>query len=316
MRVRSSLLLILVVATTAACGQRYDARYALGDDGTPPPMQQPAPQDAPAQPAAAVEAAPEAEATPAAPEVTTAAPEEVTAATEPPEPVYEEQTPQATVETVWIPGYWHPEGAGWTWYVGEWRSAPAGHVYAEPHYGRVGTRVVYVRGYWRSSNVVARSYGGTRIIFVRPTRPADYSARYHRPIRGVSGLPAGARLETRYRPVYIAHTPRAAQAPVARVSPEPARARTEAPVAGTTPTTTSARMPQERPGNPTPTRGHDDSLAARTPTRVAVQAPAPAPAPARVVIAAPLPAPAAAPAPKAPAQPPSTPASAAKKKRS
>lgn len=180
MRLQVSLFVLLLAASSMGCHQRRHARYALNDDGAAPPLQQPIPQEEqPAQPQAAAEEPAPVEDTTPPPEVPAAPPPEVTAESEPPEPVYEEQTPQAAPATVWVPGYWHPEGPRWTWYVGEWRAAPVGHVYTEPHYSRVGTRIVYLHGYWRPTTVVVHQYTGTRIVFVRPGRPNDFSSRYH-----------------------------------------------------------------------------------------------------------------------------------------
>ena len=291
MRLPSALVLLAIAAGAAGCGQ-HPARYALNDDGAPPPMEPqqlppPAvPQDAPPAPAEEPDATP-------APEVSTTAPEELTIATEPPEPVYEEPTPQPAATTIWVPGYWHAEGRGWTWYVGEWRSPPPGHVYSEPHYVRVGHRVVYVRGYWRAAATPPRSYGGTRIVFVRPQRPTDYNVRYQRPIRNVSGLPAGARLEPRYQPAPIVHKPRPVRVVAAPAAPA------SAPVV-----VTSAPLHVVRaPAPPPPER-------VAPPSSVVVAAP-PAP-PSSVVVAAPPapPPPAAAPV-KSPA-----PSTVTKKKKS
>ena len=230
MRFRSSLLLVVIgvcSASTVGCGGRHyhHQQYPLPEPGAAPaPVAQDAPQDGSQDPnAVATTDEPEAP----APEVPITPPEEVSEATEPPEPVYEEQTPQPKPQTVWVSGYWHPEPTGWTWYVGQWHAPPAGHVYVEPYYERVGPRVVYVRGYWHPGPVAPRTYGGTRIVFVRPARPVDYHATYHRPIRGGAGIPPGQRLDTSYRVVTITHRPAPARpvGPVARVSNEPSRAR-------------------------------------------------------------------------------------------
>jgi hypothetical protein len=200
------LLLALGSLSTVGCHHRHHHARSVYDEQAMAP-QQAAPADAPqASPQeAAVAPAPVEVASAPAPEIVATAPEESSQPTEPPEPVYEEPTPQPSTETIWVGGYWHPEGSGWTWYNGQWRSPPPGHVYVEPYYERVGSRVVYVRGYWHAGQVTQRAYGGNRIVFVKPTRPADYNPSYHRPIRGVEGLPAGARLGSSYHVVPITH---------------------------------------------------------------------------------------------------------------
>jgi hypothetical protein len=67
----------------------------------------------------------------------------------------------------------------WGWHWGRWTPAPAGRVYVEPYYERVGGRVVYVRGYWGPPNAPRRSYGGERIRFATPVRPANYHRGEH-----------------------------------------------------------------------------------------------------------------------------------------
>ena len=108
MRLPTSLLVLLLAASAVGCHHRRHARYALDDDGAAPPLQQPIAQEE-QPPQGAVEEPPVAEDTTPPPEVPQAPPPEVIAETEPPEPVYEERTPQAVPDTVWVPGYWHPE---------------------------------------------------------------------------------------------------------------------------------------------------------------------------------------------------------------
>jgi hypothetical protein len=134
----------------------------------------------------------------AAPEVTTADPEEVVATTEPPDPVYEERVDAPGPGYGWVGGYWGWTGSDWVWYPGRWLPAPEGRVYIEPYYERVGPNIVYVRGYWGPHDAPYRSYGGDRIRFAAPMRPADY--RRGEPPRVVHSVGArpGSRPMTAY----------------------------------------------------------------------------------------------------------------------
>ena len=169
-----------------------------------------------------------------APEVTSADPEEVTATTEPPDPIYEEQATMPGPGYVWVGGYWGWTGSDWGWYSGRWLTAPEGRVYVEPYYERVGTNVVFVRGYWGLRDAPRRSYGGERIRFAAAVRPADYrrgeSARFER--RG--GSPPGTRPAGFYeratgqaRPLPRATTPTYSRASSHEPEPAHAEAKTE-----------------------------------------------------------------------------------------
>jgi len=129
----------------------------------------------------------------AAPEVTDGDPEEVTATTEPPDAVYEEQPDSPDPTYIWVGGYWGWTGADWGWYPGRWMGAPEGRIYIEPYYERVGGNVVYVRGYWGTHERVRRSYGGDRIVFGRPVRPANYRRGEPVRIERRAGLRPGSR---------------------------------------------------------------------------------------------------------------------------
>jgi hypothetical protein len=120
-------------------------------------------------------------------------PEEVTATTEPPDPVYEQQTDSPNPGYVWVGGYWGWNGVDWGWNWGRWESPPAGNVYIEPYYERVGDRVVYVRGYWGRPDAPRRSYGGERIQLVVAARPANYHRGEHGVVEHRAGPPPGKR---------------------------------------------------------------------------------------------------------------------------
>jgi hypothetical protein len=127
------------------------------------------------------------------PEVTIAEPEEVAATTEPPEPVYEEAPVAPAPGYVWVAGNWAWTGGDWAWYPGRWLVAPAGRVYVEPYYERIGGRVVYVHGYWGYPGAVHRSYGGDRIVFAAPPRPPEYRRGEYVRVERRPGAPPGAR---------------------------------------------------------------------------------------------------------------------------
>jgi hypothetical protein len=144
---------------------------APGGPAAPPPPGAPAPPSAaaPAPPAVEVEVEP----------IVQGDPEEVTATTEPPDPVYEEQTDPPATGQVWVGGYWGWNGTDWGWNWGRWAEPPHGQVYVEPYYERVGGKVVYVRGSWGPPNAPKRSYGGDRIHFTAPVKPANYHRGEH-----------------------------------------------------------------------------------------------------------------------------------------
>jgi hypothetical protein len=163
-----------------------------------------------------------------APDVATSDPEEVTAPTEPPDPIYEEPIDPPGPGYAWVGGYWGWTGSDWFWYSGRWLLPPEGRVYVEPHYERVGPRVVFVGGYWGAHDAPPRSYGGERIRFAPPVRPADYR-RGERPRveRRAVGVAPGARPARAYeraagpaRPLPRATAP--SSRPAAR-EPSPAR---------------------------------------------------------------------------------------------
>jgi len=120
-------------------------------------------------------------------------PEEVTATTEPPDPVYEEQTDSPGPGNVWVGGYWGWNGADWSWNWGRWATPPAGKVYIEPYYERVGGKVVYVQGSWGAHDAPRRSYGGEHIKFTAAVRPANYHRGEHVVVEHKAGPPPGKR---------------------------------------------------------------------------------------------------------------------------
>jgi hypothetical protein len=166
-------------------------------------------------------------------EVTTE-PEEITATTEPPDPIYEEPVDAPAPGYVWVGGSWGWTGSDWGWYPGRWLLAPEGQVYVEPYYERVGPNVVFVRGYWGPRDAPRHTYGGDRIRFAPPVRPADYRRgeppRFERRV----GAPPGTRPAGFYehqvgpaRPLPRATAPayRAASREVRPARSEPAHAR-------------------------------------------------------------------------------------------
>ena len=160
---------------------------------TPPePLAPPAAGDAGAEAVASVE-------TP--PAVTAADPEEVTAS------IYEEPTETLGPGYVWAGGYWGWTGSDWGWYSGQWLMPPEGRLYIEPYYERVGSNVVFVRGYWGTHDAALRSYGGDRIVFATATRPADYKPGAHPAFQRSPGAAPGTRSATAY--VHATGTPRA-----------------------------------------------------------------------------------------------------------
>jgi hypothetical protein len=140
------------------------------------------------------------------PEVTAADPPEVVVTTEPPEPVYEEQTDPVGPGYVWTAGYWGWTGGDWAWYGGAWLRAPEGRLYVEPYYERVNGNVVYVAGYWGAPDAPRRSYGGDRIAFAAPVRPADYKRGEPARVPHSAGAAPGTRPATAY--VHATGTPR------------------------------------------------------------------------------------------------------------
>jgi hypothetical protein len=128
-----------------------------------------------------------------APVVTVSEPQEVTVSTEPPDPVYEERMDAPGPGYAWVGGSWGWTGSEWGWYPGRWLLAPEGRVYVEPYYERVGPNVVYVRGYWGPPGAPRRYYGGERIRFAAPARPAEYRRGQPPRFERRAGVPAGSR---------------------------------------------------------------------------------------------------------------------------
>ncbi len=138
-------------------------------------------------------AAPPAEAAADTAEPVPTDPEEVTATSEPPNPVYEEETDSPGPAYVWVGGYWGWNGVDWGWNWGHWAVAPEGQFYIEPYYERVGDHVVYVQGYWGPHDAPHRSYGGDRIQFSHPERPANYHRGEHVVVEHRAGPAPGHR---------------------------------------------------------------------------------------------------------------------------
>jgi hypothetical protein len=237
--------------------------------------------------------------TDAAPVVADSDPEEVSATTEPPEPVYEEQLDSPGPGYFWAGGYWGWSGADWAWYPGHWWVQPEGRVYVEPYYERVGGNVVFVRGYWGPRGaVMQRSYGGDRIVFAPPARPANY--RRGEPVRigHQAGAPPGSRPRTAY-----AHATGAVRAVPHETAPHRTATR-EAPQGHAEPAHAEPAGRSE-PAAHVAVQGHAESPAGRS-------EPQPSHAPPPAVHEEPKPAPHAAPAPAAHA---AAPAPAPKKKK-
>ncbi len=135
---------------------------------------------------------------PPPPEVTAGDPEEVTATTEPPDPVYEERPAPPSPGYVWVGGNWAWTGSDWAWGPGRWMAPPEGRVYVEPYYERVGSNVVYVRGYWGRPGAPRPNYGGQRLVFAHPVRPANYRPGEPPHIERSRGAPPGSRPPTAY----------------------------------------------------------------------------------------------------------------------
>jgi hypothetical protein len=191
-----SVAWVLVSALVSGCGGSLTVRATAPPPPPPPEVTVGVGVGAPAPAAPGPSAPPP----PAAAEVTVEVepitqgdPEEVTATTEPPDPVYEEETPAPSPGHVWVGGYWGWNGVDWGWNWGRWESPPAGRLYVQPYYERVGTRVVYVRGYWGTHDSPHRSYGGERIELARPARPANYHRGEHPTVEHRAGPPPGKR---------------------------------------------------------------------------------------------------------------------------
>ncbi len=189
-----SVAWVVVSALVSGCGGSVTFR------ATAPPPPPPAEVTVGAEAPAPSPPAPSAPPPPVAPEatvevepVTEGDPEEVAATTEPPDPVYEEETPAPSPGYVWVGGYWGWNGVDWGWSWGRWESPPQGRIYIHPYYERVGPRVVYVRGYWGTHDSPRRSYGGERIHFAPPTRPANYHRGEHVVVEHRAGPPPGKR---------------------------------------------------------------------------------------------------------------------------
>jgi hypothetical protein len=188
---------VVVSALVSGCGGTVTFRAAeppppppaevtVGVGASPPP---PPAQPAPAPPPPPVTAEANVEVEP----IAQGDPEEVSATTEPPDPVYEEETPEPSPGYVWVGGYWGWNGVDWGWHWGRWESPPSGRIYIQPYYERVGPRVVYVQGYWGTRNSPHRSYGGERIHFAPPARPANYHRGEHVVVEHRAGPPPGKR---------------------------------------------------------------------------------------------------------------------------
>jgi hypothetical protein len=192
------LALILLGGAICACGGYVQVQSGY-PEAPPPPPPPGAVVQAPPPPPPGGEATATADVNvEAAPAVTASEPEELTATTEPPDPVYEEPTDSMGPGYVWVGGGWAWSGADWMWYPGRWLMAPAGNVYIEPYYERVGPNVVYVGGYWGRPDAPRRSYGGDRIRFVAAVRPADYRPGERPRIVRSPGAPPGTRPHTAY----------------------------------------------------------------------------------------------------------------------
>ena len=135
-----------------------------------------------------------------APEIPVGDSEAVVATTEPPDPLYEEQTGPPGAGYACVGGYWGWTGSDWVWYPGLWQPSPPSGVYVEPYYERVGTDVVFVPGYWgRPGAPRHRSYGGERIGFAAPARPADYRRGEPPRLERRPGARPGSRPATLYQ---------------------------------------------------------------------------------------------------------------------
>jgi hypothetical protein len=183
-----ALASVALFSAISACGGGV-IRFQTTAAGPPPPP----PMVAGEAPVATAEVSVE-----AGPDVTTSDPEELTVTTEPPDPIYEEENDAPGSGYVWVGGSWAWTGTEWAWYSGRWLMAPEGRVYVEPYYERVGPNVVYVRGYWGTRDAPHRSYGGERIRFAAPARPADYRRGERPRVERRPGVQPGRRPATFY----------------------------------------------------------------------------------------------------------------------
>jgi hypothetical protein len=126
-------------------------------------------------------------------------PEMAAAETEPPEPEYEEPPPQPDPAQVWIAGFWDWYNDQWLWRAGAWRTPPAGLAYVAPHYEIVRGKVAYTRGFWGSSKVKSRSYGGRVLKFKAAVRPPRYVKGAKVAVRPSPGLKVGKRPVAGYK---------------------------------------------------------------------------------------------------------------------
>ncbi len=191
------VMLLVIPVLISGCGAGITVRanvppppppvvtVGVGVSAPPPP----APPGPPAPPAPAAGVTVDVEAEP----IVEGDPEEVQATSEPPDPVYEEQTDSPNPGYVWVGGYWGWNGVDWGWNSGRWAAPPAGRVYIEPYYERVGGKVVYVRGSWGSHDAPRRSYGGDRIVFTAAVRPAGYVRGQHAVVEHRAGPAPGKR---------------------------------------------------------------------------------------------------------------------------
>lgn len=66
---------------------------------------------------------------------------------------------QSAGGSVWIPGSWNWNGAGYAWTAGHWNAPPAyGTAWIAPRWERRGGYVLYYPGYWGGASVIEPSY--------------------------------------------------------------------------------------------------------------------------------------------------------------
>jgi hypothetical protein len=200
-------------------------------------------------------------------------PAEDYASSEPPEPEYEEPPPAPAVGEVWIPGWWDWGDGEWRWVMGRWVRPMAGRSYVAPHYEVAGGRVVLVRGYWGVGKPPLRSYGGTRIKFVRPTKPEGYRPGAAPALRASAGVAVGTRSKAAYVSAGPARTPPRSAGSAGRGNPPGTRASPAPPHRASPSAGSGPRTPPPRATPPAP-RG---AAPAAKPVKPQPSAPRPAP---------------------------------------